>query len=365
MIKKSDTKQRLFEVMGRLDPTFKPKLNENVNEYFGSKKSYGNTEPRMVTLKYPATCEETGKEMQVGDQALYYPTGKHMFSPDSKQAQEYREMKDDDLMTGTNYMQEADKSSYSDDMVNDIKTLLGNSTSLSPKDIQQLATDYQVGPEEVQSTMQYVLDTNKENQPQIPSSSQEAEGINDFFKFLKNNPKAGTVATVWYGSVLDRNLSKKTGMSMMGKFVKLTKYGFEWARTYSQEAAKVNPDWEVQQRKGDYTEVEGFSVIKRDSKGDEVLDIVPRNPKSVVLILGDNGEVADTLKPGELQTKYAQYFQPSFFTSYTSGSGVDFRPLKVYAIKRLAAGGEEWINTKFKYEKYADYFNQIPEPEDK
>ena len=32
---KKDTKQRLFEVMSRLDSTFKPKLNENVeDEYF-------------------------------------------------------------------------------------------------------------------------------------------------------------------------------------------------------------------------------------------------------------------------------------------------------------------------------------------
>lgn len=284
-----NTKQRLFEVMGKLDSTFKLKLNEE----------------------------------------LY----------------------------------EAEKSSYSDDMVNDIKTLLGNRQELSPRDIQQLAIDYQVGPEEVQQTIQYVLDTNKENQPQIPNSSKEAEEINDFFKFLKNNPKVGTIATVWYGSTLDTYLAKKSKNPMVGRFVKLTKYGFEWERTYRQETEKVNPEWEIQKRKGEYSQVEGFKVIKRDSRGDEVLDIIPRTPKSIVLVLDESGNVADTLKAGELGGKYREFFMPSFFTPYTSGSGVDFRPLKVYAIKRLAAGGEEWINTKFKYEKYSDYFNQIPEPE--
>lgn len=287
MIKKPATKERLFEVMSKLDKTFKLKLNENIYE--------------------------------------------------------------------------AEKSSYSDDMVNDIKTLLGTRPSLSPKDIQQLISDYQVGSEEVQQTVDYVMTTNKENQPEIPQSSQEAEGVNDFFKFLKNNPQVGSVASLWYVSTLDAYLAKKSSNPMVGRFLKLTKYMFEWARTYSKEVEKVNPDWQVQQRKGDYTEVEGFGVVKRDKRGDEVIDIIPRNPKSIVLILDESGNVVDSLKTGELQGKYAQFFMPSFFASSApSGSGVDFRSLKLYATKRLAAGGEEWINPKFKYEKYSQYFEQIP-----
>ena len=38
---KKDSKQRLFEVMGRLDSTFKPKLNEN----FGDEEFDANQEP--------------------------------------------------------------------------------------------------------------------------------------------------------------------------------------------------------------------------------------------------------------------------------------------------------------------------------
>jgi hypothetical protein len=291
MKKNTNTKQMLFEMMAKIDPTFKQKLNEE----------------------------------------LY----------------------------------EAEKTSYSDDMVNDIKTLLGTRPVLSPKEIQQLATDYQVSPEEAQQTVDYVISTKQGEQQPLPSNSKEAEEVNDFFRFLKNNPQVGSAASLWYVSTLDAYLAKKSSNPMVGRFLKLTKYMFEWSRTYGKEVEKVNPDWQIQQRKGDYTEVEGFSVVKRDKNGNEVIDIIPRNPKSVVLILDEQGNVSDTLKSGELQGKYAQSFMPSFFTpSAPSGSGVDFRSLKLYAIKRLAAGGKEWINPKFKYEKYSEYFDKIPKGEE-
>ena len=80
--------------------------------------------------------------------------------------------------------------------------------------------------------------------------------------------------------------------------------------------------------------------------------------------MDESGNVADTLKTGELKGKYAEFFQPSFFYEpLSSGSGVEFRSLKLYAVRRLAAGGKEWINPKFKYEKYSEYFDQIPKGE--
>lgn len=59
----------------------------------------------MLTLKYPAKCAETGKEMQKGDKALYYPSGekgKNMYHPDSKQAADWRSWQQD-LDMGHNY----------------------------------------------------------------------------------------------------------------------------------------------------------------------------------------------------------------------------------------------------------------------
>lgn len=359
MAKKPDSKQRLLEVMSRLDPTFKPKLNE---DYIMNNPQ---TPYQLSALKMPEAQEVTFIIDAASDEEAL-AKAKEQFATETNNGMNLGRAILFKGNTNLGNINEAEKTSYSDDMVNDIKTLLGTRPSLSPKEIQQLATDYQVGPEEVQQTVQYVLDSNKENQPQVPNNSQEAEGVNDFFSFLKNNPRTGSIATVQYASTLDRGLAKPKQNPMMGKFLKLTNYGFEWERTYSAEVEKVNPDWEVQQRKGDYTQVEGFSVVKRDRSGDEVFDIIPRNPKSIVLILGDNGEVVDTLKSGELQGKYAQYFQPSFFapSQPSSGSGVPFRALKLYAVRRLAAGGKEWINPKFKYEKYSQYFDQIPKGEE-
>ena len=259
---------------------------------------------------------------------------------------------------------EAENTSYSNDMINDITTLLGNKSTLSPREIQQLATDYQVSPEEAQQTVDYVLSTKQSNNQPLPSNSQEAEGVNDFFKFLNSSPKVGSIAHLQYASNFDNSLAKKSTNPMVGRFIKLTDYGFEWSRTYGAEVEKVNPDWQIQQRKGDYSQVEGFSIVKRDKRGDEVIDIIPRTPKSVVLVLDESGNVVDTLKSGELQGKYAQYFQPSFFAPLKpSGSGVDFRGLKLYAIRRIAAGGKEWINPKFKYQKFTEYFDLISKGE--
>lgn len=66
------------------------------------RRGYSN-EPRIITLRYPAVCAETGKPMAKGEDAVYYPSGpkgRNVFHPDSRQAQEFREMKADDAMAG-------------------------------------------------------------------------------------------------------------------------------------------------------------------------------------------------------------------------------------------------------------------------
>jgi hypothetical protein len=401
MKKNTDTKQMLFEMMRKINPTFKPSLNEgpeNTPIRYSGKYEVKFLTPHEISVTLFGTpngkhhrniteiLEYVAQEpayITVGqlktfgdyfDYILRRPQGvseetlqnNRVFRLNLEKAlQLYVEILEEDIMGidwNTNEsVNEADKSSYSDALVNDIKVLLGNNTALSPRDIQQLSTDHQISPEEVQQTVDYVISTKQSEQQPLPSNSQEAEEVNDFFKFLKNNPQAESIASLWYVSTLNSGLAKPKQNPMVNRFLKLTKYMFEWERTYAKEIEKVNPEWQIQQRKGDYSQVEGFNIIKRDSKGDEVIDIIPRNPKSIVLILDEAGNVADTLKTGELSTKYAEYFTPSFLApSKPSGSGVDFRSLKLYATKRIAAGGKEWINPKFKYERYSEYFNQIP-----
>jgi len=57
---KKDSRQRMFEVMGRLDKTFKPKLNENFEEI--------ETSDDEVTVP-------TGTEIETSDDEVTVPTG--------------------------------------------------------------------------------------------------------------------------------------------------------------------------------------------------------------------------------------------------------------------------------------------------
>lgn len=52
-------------------------------------------DPRVITARFNSACAETGKKIAKGDQCVYYPMGKAVYSMDSKQAQEYREWKAD------------------------------------------------------------------------------------------------------------------------------------------------------------------------------------------------------------------------------------------------------------------------------
>lgn len=64
-----------------------------------------NHDPRMITLKYDATCAETGKPLKKGEQAVYYPSGKkgkNLYHTDSQQAAEFRRWQAD-LAMGYDY----------------------------------------------------------------------------------------------------------------------------------------------------------------------------------------------------------------------------------------------------------------------
>jgi len=59
------------------------------------KKNYQNQDPRIITCKFDSICKESGKPIKKGEQALYYPLSKSIFSLDTKQAQEFRQWKFD------------------------------------------------------------------------------------------------------------------------------------------------------------------------------------------------------------------------------------------------------------------------------
>ena len=61
-----------------------------------------HNDPRVITARYDCICAETGKEIKKGDQCLYYPIGKSVFSLESNQYYEYKKMVADWEM-GYNY----------------------------------------------------------------------------------------------------------------------------------------------------------------------------------------------------------------------------------------------------------------------
>lgn len=61
-----------------------------------------NRDPYQLTVRYPAKCAETGKELKKGDTAIYYPSGKKLYHPESKQAESFRSWQAD-LAMGFDY----------------------------------------------------------------------------------------------------------------------------------------------------------------------------------------------------------------------------------------------------------------------
>lgn len=60
-------------------------------------------DPRYIFARYPGQCAETGKTIEKGQECIYYPATKKIFSLDSKQATEFRKWKQDIEWFGANY----------------------------------------------------------------------------------------------------------------------------------------------------------------------------------------------------------------------------------------------------------------------
>jgi hypothetical protein len=181
----------------------------------------------------------------------------------------------------------------------------------------------------------------------------EVEQADDFFKFVEKDPRLNTWAFVYYASNLDAYLAKRSSNPMVGKFLKSTRYKIMFGQTYKRAAELKNPEYIVQQRKGDYEKVQGYNILEFDKNGNLVLPIIPLESKYKIIVIGENGVEDTVFHTYDLQTKYAQYFVPSFFGEKSApASGTDFRALKVDSISRISAGGAVWNNPNFKYKQY-------------
>lgn len=187
----------------------------------------------------------------------------------------------------------------------------------------------------------------------------EVEKVDDFFYFLENDErlKPGRMATATYVTSQNGKLSAKDPMnpdqpnSMLNRIYYAVRYIFHFGRTYEDAVKKVNPDYEVQARKG-AEKIQGYNVLEHNAKGDLVLPIVPTGYEfKDVLILDESGKVQEKMDWKSMETKYAKYFRPSsvYKTYKPPAAGADFRPLILDNIYRIAAGGMEWVNPHFRF----------------
>jgi hypothetical protein len=62
------------------------------------RRNYRSKEPREMRAKFRSLCAETSKLINKGDMCIYYPSSRQVFSVDSNQATEFRQMKQDDIL---------------------------------------------------------------------------------------------------------------------------------------------------------------------------------------------------------------------------------------------------------------------------
>ena len=60
-------------------------------------------DPRIITARFDSACAETGKRIKKGEDCVYYPSERKVYSMDSKQAEEFRSWQFDLNCLGGNY----------------------------------------------------------------------------------------------------------------------------------------------------------------------------------------------------------------------------------------------------------------------
>jgi|TARA_R100000479_G_scaffold138470_1_gene74717 hypothetical protein len=60
-------------------------------------------DPRVMKSRFNTKCAETGKSIKKGEECIYYPLKREVFSLDSKQAEDFRTWKMDVDVLGMNY----------------------------------------------------------------------------------------------------------------------------------------------------------------------------------------------------------------------------------------------------------------------
>ena len=168
--------------------------------------------------------------------------------------------------------------------------------------------------------------------------------IDDFFKFLAQDPHNKSMATVYYTAPVTMNKfilddeGIKIPNPMHGKLFKNTRFTFRWGDVYKDAVERVNPDHEFGKRSGTYDKVEGFKVTEMGKSG-LYLPIIPTGSESSYSVMDNN-------QWSEISTEEARKYMPPYRGG--SASGVEYRQLIVDRIAMIKSGGNEWVNPHFK-----------------
>ena len=176
---------------------------------------------------------------------------------------------------------------------------------------------------------------------------QNRDKYEDLFYFIENNPKKGTIASVFYTSPVSMNKfvminGEKQINPMRGLIYKNSKINFRWEDTYKKAVERTNPEHEMGSRSGEFEKIQGYSILETGKNG-LYLPVLPLGSENQGYSkMSESGSLEpiniDEVKP---------YFRP--YKSYGSKSGVNFRLLLVDRISKIKAGGSDWGNPHFVY----------------
>lgn len=177
----------------------------------------------------------------------------------------------------------------------------------------------------------------------------EARYSNDIRKFLDQDPRLMTVGTAYYISSMNEYMnknvidkfSKKVPNPMYDKIFKHTRFIFGWKDTYERAMKRINPDYVVGPKKGNYKPVQGYDMLESGKNG-FYFPIIPTGTEYVYVICGASGcKVAS-------KNEVKPFFKETNKSYWAAEGKAPFRQLIVDRAVKITGGGHEWVNDKIK-----------------
>jgi hypothetical protein len=171
---------------------------------------------------------------------------------------------------------------------------------------------------------------------------------NDIRKFLDQDPKRMTTGTAYYISSMDTYMNKtitdkfgnKVPNPMYGKIFKHTRFIFGWRDTFERAMKRINPNYVVGVKSGNYKPVDGYDMLEEGKNG-LYFPIIPTGTEYVYVICNGPCRVAD-------KNEVKPFFKETNKSYWSEEGKAPFRQLIVDRAVKITGGGHEWINDKLK-----------------